>query len=189
MKKGLLKKITALSMVAIMSLGFVGCGDSDKKEEKEEKKEPAVEFSEEVSFDEATGEFTYLGVGGTVPEGYTYSEDMTAAQTVSFLYQSEDMSVVNALVVNIDYKNQVAEADAIDQFDTQIKAVYGDQCTSKEVTYNGNKCTEWDIADPNGAYGGRSAVICDGEMLIYVEFVTVGDDASDYEAFMNTVVY
>lgn len=186
-KKGLLKKLVAASMVAVMSLAFVGCGE--EKEEKTTEAKPAVEFSTEVSFDEATGEFTYLGVGATVPEGYTYSEEMTTGETVTFMYQTEDASVVNALVINIDYKNTVSEKDAYDQFDSQIKTVYGDQCASSDVTYNGNDGKEWNLDEPSGAYKGRSLVICDGDMLIYVEYITVGGDVSDYEDFADTIIY
>ena len=61
-KKGLLKKLVALSMVAIMSLAFVGCGEdsSSDKEDKEietEADEEAEEVTEEET-EEAEGAYT-----------------------------------------------------------------------------------------------------------------------------------
>ncbi len=223
-KKGLFKKLVALSMVGIMSLAFVGCGDteSDKddkeievEEETEEETEEDTEAVEEdteaeeevveedveeateaeeaesgFEFDDATGAMSFNGATATVPAGYTYSEADSAASAATFMYQSEDMSVVNALVVGIDNANTVTDVEtAVSMFDSQIKSVYGDQCTSSDVTYNGNAVTEWVIDDPSGGYQGRSAVICDGNMLIYVEYVSVGGDVADYEAFMNTLAY
>lgn len=221
-KKGLLKKLVALSMVGIMSLAFVGCGDdsSSDKEDKEieteadeeeteeateEETEEAVEEdaeevvdedTEEVAsedgdlYDESTGEMNFNGVTATVPAGYTADESGVAAGTLSFVSSTD--TTANAIVVGVDNANTVTDvATAVSMFDSQIKAVYGDQCTSSEVTYNGNTVTEWVLDDAEGTYMGRSAVICDGEMLIYIEYVSMGTDLSvdDYEAFMDTLAY
>ena len=224
-KKGLLKKLVALSMVGIMSLAFVGCGEdsSSDKEDKEietEADEEAEEVTEEeteeavdedaeevvdeeteedteevasedgVLYDESTGEMNFNGVTATVPAGYTADESGVAAGTLSFVSSAD--TTANAIVVGVDNANTVTDvATAVSMFDSQIKAVYGDQCTSSEVTYNGNTVTEWVLDDAEGTYMGRSAVICDGTMLIYVEYVSMGTEVSvdDYFDFMDTLSY
>lgn len=147
------------------------------------------EFSTEVYYNESTGEFRYLGVSAYLPYGYVYSEDDSTDESLTFIYQTEDSSIVNALVISIDYQNTVANDTVIEEFDSQIKMVYGNQCTSSNVTYNGNSGTEWNIDETSGSYEGRSLVICDGEMLIYVEYVTIGGTISDYEEFAETITY
>lgn len=129
---------------------------------------------------------TLLGVSFKVPEGYEYSGDDSAEGSATFV----DYTKAGALVIGVDNKNTVDdESSVVETFDAQIKVPYGENVTYSSVTYNGHKATEWVLDNEEGGYVGRSLVICDGSMLIYIEFISYEGELSPYDEAVNSLEY
>lgn len=208
-KKDLLKKLAVFAMMGIMTLSLVACGDEKKsgedkddvratvedtdddveteedttEEETEEEtteEETEEETTEDVSSDglvEGDGVATLDGFTFGVPAGYSTTDNVTAGVTnVTYVNDAS----TTAFMVAVDTANLASEDTAFDTFDAQIKTVFGDQCTSSSVNYNGYDATEWVTDAADGSYAGRSLVICDGSLLVYIEFVSYDGDVSDW---------
>lgn len=201
--------VVALSLFA-MAMSLIACGDKDEKETTTEEvtteatteattEEVTTEATtEETSEDDVTDEdsseievddngmATLLGVSFKVPEGYEYSEDDSAENSATFVNYTN----VGALVIGVDNQNTAFDdSNVVETFDAQIKVPYGENVTYSSVTYNGHKATEWVLDNEEGGYAGRSLVICDGSMLIYIEFVSYEGDLSPYEEAVNSLEY
>ncbi|MBQ8412012.1 MAG: hypothetical protein IJX12_00080, partial [Lachnospiraceae bacterium] len=98
---------------------------------------------------------------------------------------------VTAFIIAVSGMEGLTEAAVVSQFDSQIATVFGDQCTSSEVTYNGYTATEWDTNAPDGSYKGRSMVIADADAdkLIYIEYVTYSGTLDAYYEFAKSFSY
>lgn len=197
--------VAALSLCA-MAMSLIACGDKEEKETTTEEvtteattEEVTTEATtEEATDDDATeedtssiemddnGMATLLGVSFKVPEGYEYSEDDSAEGSATFVNYTK----AGALVIGVDNKNTAFdESNVVETFDAQIKVPYGENVTYSSATYNGHKATEWVLDNEEGGYVGRSLVICDGSMLIYIEFVSYEGDLSPYDEAVNSLEY
>ena len=199
-KKGLVKKVAVLAMMGIMSLSLVACGD--EKEEKTtteattemtttEATEADLEVSEDNSAAEDSlvvsedGTATFAGLSFVVPEGYESGASSSTANTVTFVNKTDAAS----FVIAVDNANAMTEEAAIEGFDAKILSVFGEQCTSSEVSYNNYTGTEWVTDAAGGTYDGRSLVIYDGSTLIYVEFVTYYGTLDAYTELAESISF
>ena len=154
--------------------------EEETTEEETTEEETEEETTEDVSSDglvEGDGVATLNGFSFGVPEGYTTADNPTAGVT-SVTYVNDAGTV--AFMIAVDNANLASEQTAFDTFDSQIKSVFGEQCTSSDVNYNGYDATEWVTDATDGSYAGRSLVICDGSLLVYIEFVSYDGDVSDW---------
>ncbi|MBP3622201.1 MAG: hypothetical protein J6J16_10610 [Lachnospiraceae bacterium] len=186
LKKGLLKKITVFAIMGIMSLSLIAC---DKKETEKEKEDKTEEITEEITEEaepvipEDAEEFN--GVYFVVPEGFTKDAAGSDATAVAYLNEEEGI----AFVMAVDTANSATESAAMDAFDAQIKQVFGTHVTSSPVSYNGYSATEWVTDATDDSYEGRSLVICDGSLLIYVEYVSYTGGLGYYDDLVESIVY
>lgn len=192
------KRFVATLSLCAMAMSLIACGDNDEKETTTENV-TTTEATTEVTTEAATmeedtssieiddnGMATLLGVSFKVPEGYEYSEDDSAEGSATFV----DYTKAGALVIGVDNKNTVDdESSVVETFDAQIKVPYGENVTYSSVTYNGHKATEWVLDNEEGGYVGRSLVICDGSMLIYIEFISYEGELSPYDEAVNSLEY
>lgn len=212
MKKNLFKKAVIVAMAGVMCLSLVACGKDDKKD----KKTTATTASEDTGFDNpldtsseiitpdtsvpdittentedtedttantSSNTDTVNGVSFVIPDGYT--KDSSSTSTSVTYVNSEGA----AFVVAVDKANAINEANAISQFDTQIKNVFGTQVTNSPVSYADYEGTEWVTDAADGSYKGRSLVICDGSVLIYIEYVSYVGNLDAYSEIVESVQY
>lgn len=147
--------------------------------------EPDVQEGTEgaISTPATSGTDTIGNVSFVVPEGYTKDSSSTSS---SATYVNSEGS---AFVVAADNLNSISESDAISQFDTQIKNVFGTQVTNSSVSYSDFTGTEWVTDAADGSYKGRSLVICDGNNLIYIEYVSYVGNLDPYYEIVESVQY
>ena len=194
--------ITIVSVVLIVAIVALAVGmnknKSDKKTEtttnastrhttedtEEDIKEDTTEDTEEEN-DDVKETDSVLGVSFKIPEGYVIDETNTDEDSLTYVHYYDG----SAFFVAVDNKNYSSEETMVEAFDAQIHSVFGDQCTSSTVSYNGNTGTEWNTDAADGSYDGRSMVICDGTMLIYVEYVTYYGTLDDYTEVMESITY
>lgn len=182
------KRFVATLSLCAMAMSLIACGDNDEKETTTEVTTEAATMEEDTSSIEIddNGMATLLGVSFKVPEGYEYSGDDSAEGSATFV----DYTKAGALVIGVDNKNTVDdESSVVETFDAQIKVPYGENVTYSSVTYNGHKATEWVLDNEEGGYVGRSLVICDGSMLIYIEFISYEGELSPYDEAVNSLEY
>lgn len=201
-----LKRAVVLASVCAMSLSLVACGDKEGKTEApstEKKTEAPTEAPVEADTDtegdteepgndtsdnmvDENGNFTFNGVTIKIPEGFEYSEGDSSSSAATFVnYDSS-----SALVIGIDNHNSMYnDSNVVEEFDKQIKVPYGDAITHSSVTYNGHAGEEWVLDNEEGGYVGRSLVICDGSMLIYIEYVCYTGSVDGYTAAVKTIEY
>ena len=208
-KKSLIKKLAVLSMAFVMSVSMAACGD-DKENKKDTEKEITTEAvkddtegatentSEEVTEDDKTdteepvsteayveenGKLTVKHVTIDLPEEFKFYQDMNG--TIAYATESRDQSF--AFYAEDD--NTYDAAQVIDAYLAQVKNVYGSQVTDEKKTYNGHEFTVMDIDDPNGQFIGQAAVLCEGNTVIYIEYVTTTGDESQFDSMMNTITF
>ena len=208
-KKSLIKKLAVLSMAFVMSVSMAACGD-DKENKKDTEKEITTEAvkddtevstentSEEVTEDDKTdteepvsteayveenGKLTVKHVTIDLPEEFKFYQDMNG--TIAYATESRDQSF--AFYAEDD--NSYDAAQVIDAYLAQVKNVYGSQVTDEKKTYNGHEFTVMDIDDPNGQFIGQAAVLCEGNTVIYIEYVTTTGDESQFDSMMNTITF
>ena len=213
MKKNLLKKLAVFTMVGALSLSLVACDkDDDKKDKKENKSTESnsgdgfgglgglddidagviddggntdivPESSTEANVVDPNANYgEFAGVSYIIPEGFEENQKTDA----SVMYVN---SSGIAIMLAIDNNNSVTESVAFDQFDKQIKQVFGSQVTSSKTSFNGHSATEWITDNPDGSYVGRSVVICDGNMLIYIEYVSYDGTFEGYSTLVDSITY
>lgn len=206
-KKDLLKRIAAVAMIGLMSFSLVACGEKDA-DDKSDKTTASEEVSEKDTTEENTteeitteadvtdedtteetteaaeGTDTFNGISFVVPEGF---EKDASSDTTSVTYVNTDDAA--AFVIAVDNNNVATEAVAVETFDTQIKSVFGEHVTSSTVTYNGHNATEWVTDAEDGSYKGRSLVICDGTVLLYLEYVSYLGDIGGYGEIADSISY
>lgn len=206
-KKDLLKRIVAVAMIGLMSFSLVACGEKDA-DDKSDKTTASEEVSEkdtteedtteedvtemditdddttEENLETADGTDSFNGITFAVPEGF---EKDASSDSTSVTYVNTENAA--AFVMAVDNKNVATEAVAVETFDAQIKSVFGEHVTSSSVTYNGNKATEWVTDAEDGSYKGRSLVICDGSVLLYLEYVSYTGDISGYSVIADSITY
>lgn len=217
MKKNFLKKLAIFTMVGALSLSLVACDKDDDKKDKKEKKstesdsgdgfggfgngDAVIDDGGDIGIDDGGdigivpessteanvvdpnanyGEFA--GVSYIIPEGFEENQKTDA----SVMYVN---SSGIAIMLAIDNNNSVTESVAFDQFDKQIKQVFGSQVTSSKTSFNGHSATEWITDNPDGSYVGRSVVICDGNMLIYIEYVSYAGNFEGYSTLVDSITY
>lgn len=208
-KKSLIKKLAVLSMAFVMSVSMAACGD-DKENKQDTEKEITTEAvkddtevstentSEEVTEDDKTdteepvsteayveenGKLTVKHVTIDLPEEFKFYQDMNG--TIAYATESRDQSF--AFYAEDD--NTYDAAQVIDAYLAQVKNVYGSQVTDEKKTYNGHEFTVMDIDDPNGQFIGQAAVLCEGNTVIYIEYVTTTGDESQFDSMMNTITF
>ena len=208
-KKSLIKKLAVLSMAFVMSVSMAACGD-DKENKKDTEKEITTEAvkddteaftentSEQVTEDDKTdtdepvsteayveenGKLTVKHVTIDLPEEFKFYQDMNG--TIAYATESRDQSF--AFYAEDD--NTYDAAQVIDAYLAQVKNVYGSQVTDEKKTYNGHEFTVMDIDDPNGQFIGQAAVLCEGNTVIYIEYVTTTGDESQFDSMMNTITF
>lgn len=182
-KKDLLKKLAVLAMMGVMSLSLVACGDKDTDGDKGSDKKETTEATTEAGPVIQEGSEELNGLYYVVPEGFTKDASSTSTQVT---YMHNDGI---AFVIAVDNANTATESAAIDAFDAQIKQVFGTQVTYSTVSYNGYTATEWDTDAPDGSYEGRSLVICDGSLLVYLEYVTYVGGLDAYDELVESLAY
>ena len=205
----MIKKLAVLSMAFVMSVSMAACGD-DKENKKDTEKEITTEAvkddtevstentSEEVTEDDKTdteepvsteayveenGKLTVKHVTIDLPEEFKFYQDMNG--TIAYATESRDQSF--AFYAEDD--NTYDAAQVIDAYLAQVKNVYGSQVTDEKKTYNGHEFTVMDIDDPNGQFIGQAAVLCEGNTVIYIEYVTTTGDESQFDSMMNTITF
>ncbi len=172
--------------------------EEDTTEEETEEETTEEETTEEKTEEETTEDVSSTGLvegdgvatldGFTfgVPAGFSTTDNVTAGVTnVTYI---NDASTI-AFMVAVDTANLASEQTAFDTFDSQIKTVFGEQCTSSDVNYNGYDATEWVTDAADGSYAGRSLVICDGNLLVYIEFVSYDGSVSDWDDVTSGISY
>ncbi|MBP3622200.1 MAG: serine/threonine protein kinase [Lachnospiraceae bacterium] len=121
------------------------------------------------------------GVSFVIPEGfYLEKEDST---TISYVHDD-----AIAFVIAVDDANTLTTSDAISMFDEEIAATYGNHIYSYPVTYNGYSGIEWCTDSAEGTYLGRSLVFCEGDTLIYMEYVSYSGELTGYDEFVDSLV-
>lgn len=196
-----LKRAVVLASVCVMSLSLVACGDKEKTTTEattteaattEATEAPTEEDTEEAGNDTSEGtvgddgSYTLSGMTISIPEGYEYSADNSSSSSATFV----DNTNGGALVIAVDNHNVMYnDSNVVEEFDKNIKAPYGDQVTHSPVTYNGHAGEEWVLDNEEGGYVGRSLVICDGSMMIYIEFVSYSGSIDAYTEAVSTISY
>lgn len=201
MKKTFKKLVVTLSVCA-MAFGLVACGDkeSDTTETTTEAT-TEVTTTEKATLDDATeedatpddaididldenGVLTMSGVKITIPDGFEYSADDSAEDSATFI----DYNNSSALVIGIDGNNTYYDdSNVVDVFDEQIKVPYGENITHSPALYNGHEATEWVLDNEDNGYVGRSLVICDGSILIYIEYISYSGSLDSYTQAVSTI--
>ena len=166
MKKTFKKLVVTLSVCA-MAFGLVACGDKES----------------DIDLDE-NGVLTMSGVKITIPDGFEYSADDSAEDSATFI----DYNNSSALVIGIDGNNTYYDdSNVVDVFDEQIKVPYGENITHSPALYNGHEATEWVLDNEDNGYVGRSLVICDGSILIYIEYISYSGSLDSYTQAVSTI--
>ncbi len=198
------KKLAVTLSVCAMALSLVACGDK-KSETTDTTTEEATDIeiteTEEATEDEATeedatpddsaeidldenGVLTMSGVKITIPDGFEYSADDSAENSATFV----DYNNSAALVIGIDGNNTFYDdSNVVDVFDEQIKVPYGEDVTHSPAIYNGHEATEWILDNEDNGYVGRSLVICDGSILIYIEYISYDGSLDSYTQTVSTI--
>lgn len=210
MLKKCFKKLAVFATVCMMTMSLAGCGDTDKNTTEDTTEvtteETTTELTTEETTEEATEEDAEIATAGDapqidldedgiltlsdmkikIPDNYEYSADDSAEGSATFV----DYNSAAVLVIAVDNQNSYFnDENVVDAFDTQIKAPYGDAVTHSDVTYNGHAGTEWVLDNEEGGYVGRSLVICDGTMMIYIEYVSYAGSVDAYEEAVKTIEY
>lgn len=208
-KKSLIKKLTVLSMTLAMAVSMVACGNDKGNKEDTEKEvtteavqddteastentsEEATEADNEdtdepvstEAYVEADGKLTVKHATIDLPEEYKFQDNMngiivyaTESQDKSFAFYAEDDNIYDA-------------AQVVEAYVAQVKNVYGSQVTEEKKTYNGHEYTVMDIDNPDGDFLGQAAVLCEGNTVIYIEFLTTTGDESQFDSMMNTITF
>lgn len=149
-----------------------------------------TETTEEETTEEVTvsdnGSAIFKGVSIQLPEGYEYSADNSSIDAACFMNSDKE----TCLILCVDDNNTVYDESNLESvFDSQIKAVYGEQVTHDSKAYNELNGIEWVLDNETEETCGRAFVVMDGKMLIYVEFFGYGDQTADYEAVVNSMQY
>lgn len=200
------KNLAVTLSVCAMAFSLVACGDK-KSETTEATTETTTDITtiettteitttEEATEDEATpddsaeidldenGVLTMSGVKITIPDGFEYSADDSAENSATFV----DYNNSAALVIGIDGNNTFYDdSNVVDAFDEQIKVPYGEDVTHSPALYNGHEATEWVLDNEDNGYVGRSLVICDGSILIYIEYISYGGNLDSYTQAVSTI--
>ena len=157
-----------------------------EEETTEELTEEETTEAEIMSEDDMAGQdgiATASGFSYGVPEGFVYDE---ASSTSSYLsYLNNDTQT--AFIVSIDDANVLGKADAIGAFDAQIKSVFGAHSTSSTVNCNGYEATEWVTDATDGSYSSRSLVVCEGNYLVYIEYVSYTHDLNPFPVIKDGI--
>ena len=201
-----MKKVIATLSLCAMAMSLLACGDEEKKETTTETTTEAITeettteetTTEETTTEEATledassiemdedGRITLQGLSIIIPDGYEYSEDDSAEGSATFVNRTN----VGALVIGVDNQNvDFDDSNVVETFDAQIKVPYGEDITYSSVNYNGHDATEWVLDNAEEGYVGRSLVICDGNMLIYIEYISYEGNLSPYDEAVNSIEY
>lgn len=117
----------------------------------------------------------------TIPEGFSFSYDISG----TIVYASADTS----FSIYVEDNNMYDEELLIDAYVQNVKSVYGEQAATSQATYNGLEYTVIDVDSPIGQFVGNAVVHCDGETLIYAEYISISDDESGFEAFVESISY
>lgn len=194
MFKKFLKKTVVLASVCAMGLSLVACGDKEEETTTEARTEAPTEAITEAPVVNETsdpvvddnGNLTFNGLTINIPEGFEYSDADSSSMSVTFV----DSANSSALVIGVDNNNTMYnESNVVEIFDAQIKVPYGDAVTYSSVNYNGHAATEWVLDNEEGGYAGRSLVVCDGSMMIYIEYVSYTGNIDAYTAAVSTIAY
>lgn len=206
MKKSF-KKFAVVLAVCAMSLGLVACGDKKEEETTTEATTTEAtteeETTEEITTEDASdddaitedvtsvdidenGKFTMSGVSMVIPDGFEYSEDDSAENAATFVNYSTSAALVIGIEKNNSYYD---ESNVVEIFDEQIKVPYGDAVTYSATEYNGHAATEWVLDNDENGYVGRSLVIYDDSVLIYIEYVCYSGTIDSYTEAVSTIEY
>ena len=156
--------------------------------------EEATEDETEISTEETTeeisvadnGSVTFQKVTMQLPEGFEYSPDNSSIDAACFVNSQSEA----ALILCVDTNNTAYDASDLEVvFDSQIKAIYGENVTHAPKSYNNIEGVEWILDDAEEGTSGRAFAIIDGNMLIYVEFFGYGDQIASYEAAVSSMKY
>lgn len=122
-------------------------------------------------------------VSMTIPEGY--KEHSTIGKTV--VYATEDSTCSFALYSESD--NKYEHDDVVNAYLTQIKATYGDSCTESEQEYYGHKYTVVNVDNPDGKFYGKVAVLCEDNIVVYIEALGVEPDNGVFDYVINNISF
>lgn len=205
------KKFAIVLSICAMSFGLVACGDKKEEEttteattketteetteatteeettEEETTEEVTTEATDDITVDiDENGRFTLSGVSLVIPEGFEYSEADSSENAATFVNYSTSAALVIGIEKNNSYYD---ENNVVEIFDEQIKVPYGDAVTYSATEYNGHAATEWVLDNADAGYVGRSLVIYDDSVLIYIEYVCYSGSIDDYTKAVETIEY
>ena len=129
---------------------------------------------------EEEGVLSIYNVSMRIPEGM----ELYDGSSTTIVYRNADADASFALYVEVT--NEYGADVIIPLYVKSVQNSYGSQVVSEEKEYGGHTYTVMDIGSPEGQYAGSAAVLCEGSLIVYLEYVSEKDVEGAFEELMNS---